>query len=64
MNIYLKIWLDWDSVAILSVYNYWYEIYYTFKKESRYIVVIKSKKNAINNKDKIYAYNNISKNSI
>lgn len=45
--------------AILFGYNYLYRIYYAFKKQSRYFVVIKKEKNAKSVNNKIYAKNNI-----
>ncbi len=39
-------------------------IYYVFKKEFRYMVVIKKENNTISNNGEIYTYSNMSKKSI
>ena len=63
MSIYLGVRLDWNSITILSVCNRLYNSYYIFKKESKYVVVIKKEKDTIENKSEICAYNNMSKKS-
>lgn len=57
MSIYLGIRSSWDKIVILSIYNY----YYTFKKESKYMVIIKNENNAMGNKGEICTYSNMSK---
>ncbi len=56
--------LGWDSVGILSVCNHLYKIYYAFTKESRCVIVVKKEKDAMCDKDEIYAYSNVSKKSV
>ena len=60
ISIYLEVWPGWNNVAIFTICNHLFEIYYAFKKESRYIVVVKKEKDAIGDKNKICAYSNIS----
>lgn len=47
-------------LTILSSYNFLYKIYYTLKKEFRYIIIVKKEKNIIGDNDKICVYSNIS----
>lgn len=69
MSIYLRVLrLGWEVfvyktyiLVILSIYNYLCEIYYIFKKESKYMIGIKREKNAMNDKEKIWADNNINR---
>ncbi len=51
------------SVVIKSVCNYLCRIYYTFKKESRCMIVIKNEKGIRGNKAEICAHNNVNKKS-
>ncbi len=64
MSIHLEVlWSGLDNVAIISVYNHLYRIYYTFKKDSRCVVVIEKEKKVSGDKGKICVYSNVSKKS-
>ena len=46
-------------LVILFDYNHLCKIYYTFKKEFRYAVVVKKEKNVIDDNCEIYIYSNM-----
>lgn len=46
-------------LPIVSSYNHLCKIYYAYKKKSKCTIVIKKKKNVIDDISKIYIYSNI-----
>ncbi len=52
------------SVAIKSVCKHLCRIYYTFKKESRCVVVVEKEKYAKDDKNEIYTYSNVNEKSL
>ncbi len=48
------------SVTIKSICKHLRRIYYTFKKESRCLVVLEKEKDARGDKGEVYAHNNVS----
>ncbi len=51
------------SVVIKSIYKHLCRIYYTFKKESRCVVVVEKEKDASGDKSEVCAHSNVSEKS-